>query len=68
LAKERYFLLVKESNVFPHLYAAKPHAAAAATAAIAAAAEQNHEQNDNPAASTIIFETHNTRLLCVSFI
>jgi hypothetical protein len=41
---------------------------AAATAAIAAAAEQNHEQNDNPAASTIIFETHNTRLLCVSFI
>ena len=50
------------------LHATTAAAAAATTAAIAAAAEQNHEQNDNPAASTIIFETHNTRLLCVSFI
>ncbi len=44
-------------------------AATAATAVAAtAAAEQNNQQNNDPAASTIIFETHNTRLLCVNFI
>ena len=44
-------------------------AVVATAATVTAAAEQNHQQNDNPAASTIILETHNLQSpLCQIFL
>lgn len=49
--------------------AASAVVATATAATVTAAAEQNHQQNDNPAASTIILETHNLQSpLCQIFL